>query len=101
MELRDPGLAEWRGMSTAPRDGTRVLVAIYATEQGPAEVDVVRWTGTATEGWMAVDSDPKARVVYADAELFAWMPLPPPPPPPRAKRRGRPADQEEIDGSAI
>ena len=66
-------------MRTAPRDGTPVLVAIRATEQGPEEFDVVRFARSARsgeEGWVANDSDPLARVVYAEAELAAWMPLP-------------------------
>lgn len=102
MGSEQAGKAEWEGMASAPRDGTRVLIAIYATEQGPAEVDVVSWIGGDTEGWVAVDSDPGARVTYADAEVFAWMPLPSPPPPPtRKKPSRRVADQEEMDGSAI
>jgi hypothetical protein len=66
-------------MGTAPRDGTLVLVRIRATEQGPAEVDAVRFAKSARsgeEGWVANDSDPFARVVYAEGELAAWMPLP-------------------------
>lgn len=94
--------ANWQGMASVPRDGTRVLVAIYASEQGPAEIDIVRWTGGDAEGWVAVDSGPGARVSYVDAEVFAWMPLPAPPPPPaQGQRSRRTADQEEIDGSAI
>ena len=36
-----PEFSKWAPMSTAPRDGTLVLVAIHASEQGPAEVDAV------------------------------------------------------------
>ena len=56
----------WASMRTAPRDGTLVLVQIRATEQGPAEVDAVRFAQSARsgeEGWVANDSDPFARVV--------------------------------------
>ena len=31
-------------MASAPKDGTLVLVAIRESEQGPAQVDVARWT---------------------------------------------------------
>jgi hypothetical protein len=34
---------EWRPMRTAPRDGTRILVTVRESEQGAAEVDVVKW----------------------------------------------------------
>ena len=34
---------EWQDMARAPRNGTRILVEIRASEQGPAEVDLVRW----------------------------------------------------------
>ena len=93
---------EWRAMRTAPRDGTRILVTVRATEQGGAEVDVVKWSGgTAAGGWLATDSDPGARIVYGDGELAAWMPLPSA----ITERGTRPAtapyEGEEMDGSAI
>ena len=46
---------EWRSMAEAPRDGTRVLVMLRASEQGPAEVDVARWGRAKSRGecWMA------------------------------------------------
>ena len=33
----------WREMATAPKDGTRILVTVRNSEQGPAEVDVAHW----------------------------------------------------------
>ncbi len=96
--------SDWRSMRTAPRDGTRILVTVRETEQGPAEVDVVKWAATdpGTEyGWLATDSDARARIVYGDGELAAWMPLPAA----NVERGPRPAFVpymgEEIDGSAI
>ena len=94
---------DWRPMATAPRDGTRILVTIRASEQGPAEVDVVRWArpGVADEaGWLATDSDAEARIRYAEAELVSWMPLPAVLP---ALRSARPAagPPDEMDGSSI
>lgn len=62
-------------MDSAPKDGTSVLAAVRASEQGPAEVDVVRWA-IRDERWIAADSDPGCVIVYADAEMTAWMPLP-------------------------
>ncbi len=66
---------EWRPMESAPKDGTTVLAALRASEQGPAEVDVVRWA-VRDERWIAADSDPGCIIVYADIELTSWMPLP-------------------------
>src|SRR5688572_21265284 len=95
---------EWRSMRSAPKDGTRILVTVRASEQGAAEVDVVKWARPDRDreaGWIATDSDPEARVVYAEGELAAWMPLPAAdasrgPPPALAPYVG-----EEMDGSAI
>lgn len=97
--------SDWRPMRTAPRDGTRVLVTVRETEQGPAEVDVVKWAkadpAADAYGWLATDSDAEARIVYGDGELAAWMPLPAA----NVERGQRPAFVpymgEEIDGSAI
>ena len=104
-----PEFGEWRPITTAPRDGTRILAAIRASEQGPAEVDVVRWARSAPGGeksWIAADSDPTLVIVYAEVELTHWMPLPSPLPKLRAgERAGRREpgriDVEEMGGSGI
>ena len=94
-------------IATAPRDGSLVRVALRASEQGPAELDTVRWAKSETsgqEGWVAFDSDPDARVVYSDSELAYWLPLPSQIAPRRrpARKAGKPATSEdESDGSAI
>ena len=94
-------------MATAPRDGTLVLVKVRASEQGPGEVDAVRWASSARsgeEGWVANDSDPFARVVYAESELAHWMPLPSQLPKLRSVRVAAgepPPTADETDGSAI
>ena len=101
----------WRDMATAPRDGTRVLVAVRESEQGPAEVDVVRWAKAERSGeecWIAVDSDPGCVIVYEEAELSSWMALPTPLPklrsgrfaaaPPASADRG---NHDEMGGSGI
>ena len=66
---------DWRSMESAPKDGTAVLASVRASEQGPAEIDVVRWA-IRDERWIAADSDPGCIIVYADAEMTAWQPLP-------------------------
>ena len=69
----------WRHMSTAPKDGSRILVTVRSSEQGPAEVDVAYWARAdqfGMEGWRAGDSHPGNIVGYADPELKCWMPLP-------------------------
>ena len=95
---------DWQPMSTAPKDGTRVLVAVKASEQGPAEVDVARWARPERSGeecWIAADSDPSAVIVYSEAELLSWMPLPTPAPKLRPKRASARAHSDEIGGSGI
>lgn len=102
---------QWQPMELAPKDGTRVLVEVRASEQGPAEVDVARWAKTDRSGegsWIAADSDPGCVIAYAEAELLGWMPLPTPLPrlrstgaPAGASRPGRDAAADEIGGSGI
>ncbi len=93
-------------IATAPRDGSLVRVALRASEQGPAELDTVRWAKSASsgqEGWVAFDSDPDARIVYSDSELAYWLPLPSQTAPrrrPRGPGKRTPAT-DESDGSAI
>ena len=97
---------DWQAMATAPRDGTRILVAVHESEQGPAEVDLVAWRVPplgAEEAWVATDSQPDLPVTYAEGELAGWMPLPQPTP---ALRTARTASRRrkgagEIDGSSI
>ncbi len=69
----------WRPMSTAPKDGTRILVTVRPTEQGPADVDMAYWARADqfdAEGWRAADSNPGCVIAYAEPELKCWMPLP-------------------------
>ena len=58
----------WREMATAPRDGTRILVTVRNSEQGPAEVDVAHWARAdqfGIEGWRSADSHPGQIIGYA------------------------------------
>ena len=69
----------WQHMSTAPRDGTRVLVTVRSVEQGPADIDVAYWARAdrfGIEGWRAADSNPGCIIAYADPEMKCWMPMP-------------------------
>jgi hypothetical protein len=99
--------SKWAPMATAPRDGTLVLARVRASEQGPSEVDAVRWVRSARSGeenWVANDSDPFARVIYADGELSGWTPLPSQTPRLRSKPPAGPTpspEADESDGSAI
>ena len=105
--MDEPDLSKFEPMDTAPRDGTLVLVAVRASEQGPAELDAVRWAQSARsgeEGWVANDSDPFARFVYSEAELTGWSPLPTQMPELRsqpAEAAKRDQDPKEIDGAGI
>jgi hypothetical protein len=95
----------WRHMRSAPKDGTRILITIHPSEQGPAAVDLAYWSNGdlhGGEGWRAADSSPGCIVQYAEPELKCWMPLP-------TAAFGRPAmpapwqgkDAPELDGSGI
>jgi len=102
-----PDFSKFASMATAPRDGTLVLVAVHASEQGPAEVDAVRWAKSARsgeEGWVANDSDPFARIVYAEPELSGWLPLPTQLPElrsARVKSQKTNSGPDESDGAGI
>lgn len=95
-------------MASAPKDGSRVLVEIRASEQGSAEVDMARWARPERgldPCWISTESDPGCLITYAETEVTGWMPLPTPVPRirPAAPRRSQdvsPAD-EEIGGSGI
>jgi hypothetical protein len=69
----------WRPMQTAPRDGTRVLVTIRPSEQGPGTVDLAYWSKGdqfGSEAWRSSDSAPGLIVEYSEPELKCWMSLP-------------------------
>ena len=95
----------WRHMSSAPRDGSRILVTIRPSEQGPAEVDLAYWAHGdhfGSEGWRSSDSQPGRIIEYSEPELKCWMPLPSA----SAMRPAMPApwqgkDARELDGSGI
>lgn len=71
----------WRSMAFAPKDGTRVLVTVRASEQGEASVDTAYWARSARAadaGWRAADSHPDCVIAYQEAELMGWAPMPSP-----------------------
>ena len=62
--MRPTEKEQWRPMATAPKDGTRIIVVIRASEQGASDVDVVRWAKPKSHSeycWMATDSRPGLR----------------------------------------
>jgi hypothetical protein len=94
--------SKWAPMRTAPRDGSLVLARLRASEQGPSEVDAVRFSISARSGeesWVANDSDPFARVSYAEGELSGWMPLPTQMPRLRSGAPANPSPSREPDES--
>lgn len=107
--MSEPDFGRWQDMASAPRDGTRILVELRASEQGPAEVDMVRWARPDRAGepcWMATDSDPGVPIIYAEGELAGWMALPSPLPKLRTGAAGlrvstARAEPDEIGGSGI
>ena len=95
----------WRHMGSAPKDGSRILVTIRQSEQGPAEVDLAYWSNGdqfGGEGWRASDSSPGEIFEYAETELKCWMPMPQA----NVGRASVPSawegeDTEELGGSGI
>ena len=99
------GADRWRQIASAPRDGSRILVTVRPSEQGPAEVDVAYWSHGdrfGPEGWRASDSAPGCIIEYAEPELKCWMPMPSA----NLDRMTLPSpwegeDMQELDGSGI
>ena len=99
----------WRPMITAPKDGTRIIVVIRQSEQGPADIDVVRWAHPRRSGepcWTSTDSSHDCAIMYDDWEVANWMPLPSTMPgvrtPDMASRLpAYPRDGQETGGSGI
>jgi hypothetical protein len=95
----------WHHMANAPKDGSRILVTIRQSEQGPAEVDLAYWSKGdrfGGEGWRASDSSPGQIIEYAEPELKCWMPMPSA----NLSRNSMPApwegeDDQNFDGSGI
>ncbi|WAP69197.1 hypothetical protein [Jiella pelagia] len=96
--MEDSAKGGWLPMATARRDGERILVTVRGGEQGPAEVDTVRYQtirGTGERGWVATDLGPESLVTYDEDELVAWMPWPQPTA--NAASFDLPAPAEEAD----
>ncbi|RYE43728.1 MAG: hypothetical protein EOP21_07515 [Hyphomicrobiales bacterium] len=95
----------WRHMRSAPRDGTRILVTIRPSEQGPGTVDLAYWSNGdqfGADAWRSSDSAPGRIIEYAETELKCWMPMPSADP----DRMSLPSawqgeDEHELDGSGI
>lgn len=95
----------WRHMASAPKDGSRILVTVRSSEQGPAEVDLAYWSNGdqyGAEVWRASDSSPGRIIEYAEPELKCWMPMPSA----DFSRASAPQpwegeDSEQLDGSGI
>lgn len=95
----------WRQMPSAPKDGSRILVTIRPSEQGPAEVDLAYWSHGdqyGGEGWRSSDSSPGRIIEYSEPELKCWMALPMA----NMARSAMPSpwqgkDARELDGSGI
>ncbi len=69
----------WRPIASAPKNGTRIIAAIRPSDQGGAEVDVVRWAQPrrgADPCWTSTDSSHDCPIMYDDREVAHWMPLP-------------------------
>ena len=99
-------LEKWLPMASAPKDGSRIIVLTKATEQGPSDVDVVRWMKPPHFGdycWTSTDSDHTCTIMYDDWEVTHWMPMPAALPPYKTPSLVMmlPPAPEEGDGSGI
>lgn len=95
--------AQWLPMTSAPKDGSRIIVVIRASEQGPADVDIVRWGRSIRAGdsrWMSTESTHDCEIVYDDWEVARWMSLPSSVAPVRTPTlaRGLPAIPDDVEG---
>lgn len=85
-------MADWQPIETAPKDGTRILVALKDPIPRPGRADLRLWDGLQVVmrhpgladdgfdiGWnIAV---PVGHGGFPDDWVAGWMPLPPPPQP--------------------
>lgn len=76
----------WQDIATAPKDGSRVLIAVRLYNQEPDEPAVVGEAYFRTDsndfyvGWWWANSDPGDYSASAiEGEPSVWMPLPAPP----------------------
>jgi len=97
----------WRHMRNAPRDGSRILVTIRPTEQGPGAVDLAYWSNGdqfGGEAWRSSASAPGRIIEYAEPELKCWMPIPSADPDRMSLPspwKGKDTQELEVDGSGI
>ena len=104
--MTDSAKMGWLPMASARRDGERILVTVRGGEQGPAEVDTVRFQavrGSSERCWVATDMGPDGLVAYEEDELLAWMPWPQPTGQVGSAALPDPADEADFEdaGSGI
>lgn len=102
--MREFATVPWRSAASAPRDGTRVLVLIGASEQGDADVDVAHWGRQkylTDPCWVSSESSADCAVIYGAHEVTNWMPLPQWTRPVATAAGSHTYGTLEIDGSGI
>lgn len=92
--LPDLGMSQWQDISTAPKDGTHILVGapfrkfeaqpgyVVARDSEPAFVAEACWGRSwsdATNRWIAPHSDQDEQGGCHEYDPTHWMPLPTPP----------------------
>ncbi len=107
MQIHRQDASSWKGMASAPKDGSRIIVVIRASEQGGSDIDVVHWArptrGRSDECWLSTESSADCPINYEDWEVTFWMPLPSSLPPVRSPdlTSRLPPIPKESDGSGI
>ena len=77
----------WYPIESAPKDGTRILVARINEEIGDGDIEISEWCSIKSERYEWVEGDLFRRVNDLLYEFWNdnghrathWMPLPPPP----------------------
>lgn len=79
--------SEWRDIETAPRDGTRILIARAGENVGCDEIEITEWYVVEVYHYEHVEGDLYRKVKGKASEGWNgnghrathWMPLPEPP----------------------
>ena len=78
MATTDSSTTGWQPIATAPRDGTRLLLAVFR-EGDYVNIGVGAWEFIETSEWDGIKVYDWAEYAGSTEEPSHWMPLPAPP----------------------
>lgn len=81
------GADKWQPIETAPKDGTRILIARAGEDVGPDAIEITEWFVIESHHWEHVEGDLYRKVADKPYESWNnnghrathWQPLPEPP----------------------